>query len=298
MKGEINMKEMEKILDTLKGVTGIQSEYILLFIVSIIALVIVKLIAKVISHIYKSGRHSGRDVFKFNQRLNLLANIILIFIIFIIWEDYLDNVVTIISFISAGATIALREVILNLFAGIYIKVAKPFVVEDRIEVGDIKGDVVLITAISFKVLELGDRVNGEQSNGIIVNIPNSQVFSSSLKNYTTAFKYIWSEMKVNVDLEADVNLHKKKLYEIVNNNAVIKSIPKKMDKAIDAASGDYRIYYNNLKPIIYTEYVDNHIEFTVRFLVHPKKERNVLDELWISIIKSAQKGEIKLYKKA
>ncbi len=292
------MKEMEKILDTLKGVTGIQSEYILLFIVSIIALVIVKLIAKVISHIYKSGRHSGRDVFKFNQRLNLLANIILIFIIFIIWEDYLDNVVTIISFISAGATIALREVILNLFAGIYIKVAKPFVVEDRIEVGDIKGDVVLITAISFKVLELGDRVNGEQSNGIIVNIPNSQVFSSSLKNYTTAFKYIWSEMKVNVDLEADVNLHKKKLYEIVNNNAVIKSIPKKMDKAIDAASGDYRIYYNNLKPIIYTEYVDNHIEFTVRFLVHPKKERNVLDELWISIIKSAQKGEIKLYKKA
>lgn len=292
------MKEMEKILDTLKGVTGIQSEYILLFIISIIALVIVKLIAKVISHIYKSGRHSGRDVFKFNQRLNLLANIILIFIIFIIWEDYLDNVVTIISFISAGATIALREVILNLFAGIYIKAAKPFVVEDRIEVGDIKGDVVLITAMSFKVLELGDRVNGEQSNGIIVNIPNSQVFSNSLKNYTTAFKYIWSEMKVNVDLEADINAHKKKLYEIVNNNAVIKSIPKKMDKAIDAASGDYRIYYNNLKPIIYTEYVDNHIEFTVRFLVHPKKERNVLDELWISIIKSAQKGEIKLYKKA
>ena len=292
------MKEMEKILDTLKGVTGIQSEYILLFIVSIIALVIVKLIAKVISHIYKSGRHSGRDVFKFNQRLNLLANIILIFIIFIIWEDYLDNVVTIISFISAGATIALREVILNLFAGIYIKVAKPFVVEDRIEVGDIKGDVVLITAMSFKVLELGDRVNGEQSNGIIVNIPNSQVFSNSLKNYTTAFKYIWTEMKVNVDLEADINAHKKKLYEIVNNNAVIKSIPKKMDKAIDAASGDYRIYYNNLKQIIYTEYIDNHNEFTVRFLVHPKKKRNHLHELFTSIIKNAQKGEIKLYKKA
>ena len=292
------MKEMEKILETLKGVTGIQSEYILLFIISIIALVIVKLIAKVISHIYKSSRHSGRDVFKFNQRLNLLANIIIIFIVFIIWEDYLDNVVTIISFISAGATIALREVILNLFAGIYIKVAKPFVVEDRIEVGEIKGDVVLISAMSFKILELGDRVNGEQSNGIIVNIPNSQVFSTSLKNYTTAFKYIWSEMKVNVDLEADINTYKKKLYEIVNNNNVIKSIPKKMDKAIDAASGDYRIYYNNLKPIIYTEYVDNHIEFTVRFLVHPKKERNVLDELWISIIKSAQKGEIKLYKKA
>ena len=37
--------------------------------------------------------------------------------------------------------------------------------------------------------------------------------------------------------------------------------------------------------------MDNHIEFTVRFLVHPKK-RNVLDDLWISIIKSAQKKRL------
>ena len=289
------MNDMDKILNTLKEVTGIQSKYVLLLIVSIMAVMIVKFINKIINRFYKSGNHSGRDVFKFSQRCNLVANIILIFVI---WEGHLDNVVTIISFISAGATIALREVILNLFAGIYIKCAKPFVVEDRIEVGSVKGDVVLITAMSFKVLELGDRVNGEQSNGIIVNIPNSQIFSNSLKNYTTAFKYIWTEMKVNVDVDADINMHKKKLYEIVNHNAVIKSIPKKMDKAIDAASSSYRIYYNNLKPIIYTEYVDNHIEFTVRFLVHPKKERNVLDDLWISIIKSAQKGEIKLYKKS
>lgn len=294
------MQEMDKILNTLKEVTGIHSEYVLLLIVSIMAVIIVKFINKIINRFYKSGNHSERDVFKFSQRCNLVANIVLIFVIFVIWEGHLDNVVTIISFISVGATIALREVILNLFAGIYIKCAKPFVVEDRIEVGAVKGDVVLITAMSFRVLELGDRVNGEQSNGIIVNIPNSQIFSNSLKNYTTAFKYIWTEMKVNVDVDADadINMHKKKLYEIVNNNAVIKSIPKKMDKAIDAASSSYRIYYNNLKPIIYTEYVDNHIEFTVRFLVHPKKERNVLDDLWISIIKSAQKGEIKLYKKS
>ena len=292
------MNDMDKILDTLKGVTGIQSEYVLLVIVSIMAVIIIKFINKIINKLYTTGKHSGRDVFKFSQRCNLVANIILIFVIFVIWEGHLDNIVTIISFISAGATIALREVILNLIAGIYIKAAKPFVVEDRIEVGNIKGDVVLITAMSFKVLELGDRVNGEQSNGIIVNIPNSQIFANSLKNYTTAFKYIWTEMKVNVDMDADINIHKKKLYSIVNNNAVIKSIPKKMDKAIDAASSNYRIYYNNLKPIIYTEYIDNHIEFTIRFLVHPKKERNVLDELWIAIIKEAQKGEIKLYRKA
>ena len=64
--------------------------------------------------------------------------------------------------------------------------------------------------MSFKVLELGDRLNGEQSSGIIVNIPNSKIFSEALKNYTTAFKYIWSEMIVNIDFEADIDKNKKK----------------------------------------------------------------------------------------
>lgn len=292
------MNEMEKIIDALKGVTGIQSEYIILIIISIIALMVIKFINKIINRVYKSGEHSGRDVFKFSQRSNLIANIALIFVIFVIWEGHLDNIVTIISFISAGATIALKELILNICGGIYIKCAKPFVVEDRIEIGNVKGDVVLITAMSFKVLEVGDRVNGEQSSGIIINVPSSQIFSNSLKNYTTAFKYIWTEMKVDIDFDADIAKNKKKLYEIVNSNQTIKSIPKKMDKAILDASGNYRIYYNNLKPIIYTEYIDNHIEFTIRFLVHPKKERNVIDALWLNIIKNAQNGEIDLYKKA
>lgn len=286
---------MNDVINKLKGVSGINNEYLLLILLSIIVIVGVKIVNRLINKLYGSGKHSGRKVFKFSQRCNIISNVLIVLIIFIIWEKHLSNVVTIVSFISAGATIALREVILNLFAGIYIKFAKPFVVEDRIQCGDIKGDVVLISLMSFKVLELSDRLNGEQSSGIIVNIPNSKIFAEALKNYTTAFKYIWSEMVVKIKFDADINKNKKKLYEIVNKNEVIKAIPKKMDKAIDEASGTYRIYYNNLKPIIYTEYVDNHIEFTIRFLVHPKKERNVIDSLWLQIIKEAQNNNIDLY---
>lgn len=291
------MIELNIIVNMLREMTGINNKYIILVIISIMIFMVIKFINKIVNKLYKIKDHSSKEKFKFTQRCNLIANIIIIFTIFIIWENHLNNIVTIISFISAGATIALREVILNLVAGIYIKAAKPFVVEDRIEVGSTKGDVVLISSMSFKVLEVKERVNGEQSSGIIINVPNSAVFSNHLKNYTTAFKYIWSEMNVGINLEADINKSKKILYTIVNKNEIIKSIPKKMDKAIEEASSNYRIYYNNLKPIIYTEYVDNHIEFTIRFLVHPKKERMVIDSLWIEIIKEAQKDNIELYKK-
>lgn len=288
---------MNSIINDLKGATGINNEYIILVIISLIVVLGIKIFSKILSRLYSLSNHSSRNVFKFNQSINVISNIVMFFCIFLLWEGHLQNVVTIISFISAGATIALREVILNLIAGLYIKVSKPFTVEDRIEINDVKGDVVLISSMSFKVLSLGDRVNGEQSSGIIVNIPNSKIFAEPLKNYTAAFKYIWSEMIVSVDPDADIDAHKKKLYEIVNKNTVISSIPKKMDRAIDEASGSYRIYYNNLKPIIYTEYNEDHIELTIRFLVHPKKERNVINDLWINIIKEAQNGNIKLYVK-
>ena len=49
--------------------------------------------------------------------------------------------------------------------------------------------------------------------------------------------------------------------------------------------------------IIYTEFKDGHIEFTIRFLVHPKKERNVINDLWINIIKEYQKNNLDLYRK-
>ncbi len=288
---------MNSIINDLKGATGINNEYIILVIISLIVVLGIKIFSKIVSRLYSLSNHSSRNVFKFHQSINVISNIVMFFCIFLLWEGHLQNVVTIISFISAGATIALREVILNLIAGLYIKVSKPFTVEDRIEIKDVKGDVVLISSMSFKVLSLGDRVNGEQSSGIIVNIPNSKIFAEPLKNYTAAFKYIWSEMIVSVDPDADIDAHKKKLYEIVNKNTVISSIPKKMDRAIDEASGSYRIYYNNLKPIIYTEYNEDHIELTIRFLVHPKKERNVINDLWINIIKEYQNGNIKLYVK-
>lgn len=91
---------------------------------------------------------------------------------------------------------------------------------------------------------------------------------------------------------------KKEILKIVNENGIVSRIPKKMNKAIEDASLDYRIYYNHLEPIIYTKVVDDYVELDVRFLVHPKKERIVEDDIWNKILKKYKEGKINLYKKS
>ena len=271
------------------------SKYFIMMGRTLLILLFFKLVKLIIIFITSKWLKRSKTRFVFHQTLNIIINIICVIFLFLLWLPYLKNVLTIISFISAGITIAIRDIILNLFAGFYIKTRKPFKLEDRISIDGITGDVVLINNLSFKILEVGDRINGEQSSGLIINIPNSFVFSHSLKNYNTAFKYIWDEITIKLDINADLDKNKKEIMKIINSNEIVSEIPKKMEKEVRDATLDYRIYYNHLEPIIYTKVNDNHIELNLRFLTHPKKTRIIEDYLWTNILKKYKAKKINLF---
>lgn len=291
------MEEIIEICKYLSKLTHINKAYFLIVIELLVTYFIIKVIRFIIVKVYTKFVEDARKRYLYNQKVNLISNLIFAVIIFLILNLYMKNVITIISFVSAALTLALREMITNWFAGLYIKIKKPFKVEDRIEIDSKKGDVINISDLSFEMLEVGERVYGEQSTGIIVHLPNSIVFSKPIKNYNKAFKYIWNEILVEVPLDADIEKTKDVLYKIINKNEIVKRIPKKMSDQVDDVSLEYRIYYNKLKPIIYTKVVDSHVELYIRYLVHPKKNRNVENEVWLDILEAYKNKEIELYKK-
>ena len=217
-----------------------------------------------------------------------------IFLLFI-WNDYIQNLMTLISVTSAAMTIALREIILNFFCGIYIKVKKPFQVEDRIEVKEIRGDVMNISSLNFEVLEISTDEKHGQSTGVIVTFPNSIVFSEPVRNINKGFKYIWDELTVKVAMDCDLVKNKQELYKIVNSIEVIKNIPKKMKTQINDINTTNRVYFNKYDPTIYTKIVDDHIELTIRYLMHPKKGRFVESVIWNKVLESYKEGRIDLF---
>lgn len=285
------------ILDKVESTTPIKSEYIYLAVVSIIIVIIMKIIKTVIYKVSKKRKINSREKYMYNKQSEAVLNVMTVLLLAFLWVDYLRNFITFITFISTAITLSLKDLIFNFFSGIYIRTSKIFSLEDRIEINGLKGDVVNINKTGFDLLEIADRVNGEQSTGRIVHVPNSLVFTYPVKNYVRAFKYIWDEMKINVPLNADVYKTKKELYKIVNKNNVVRQIPNKMKNEVNDSSGEYRIYFNNLAPIIYVEIVEEHIELTMRFLVHPKKKRNIENSIWLDIIKANNEGLVELYKK-
>ena len=283
-------------LTNLKNFLEVNNTYIDLILTTLAILLVANIIKRILTRLLLIKKDNKTE-YQQKKLINFLITTFTILLLIVIWMPYIKNILTFISFISAAMTIALREFIYNLFSGIYIRVRKPFSVEDRIEIDETRGDVININMLNFEILEVSekDHYNG-QSTGIIVTIPNSMIFTKPLKNFNKIFKYIWNEMTIKIPLEENVSEAKRVIYKIVNNNEIVNKIPTKMQKQIDNLSPNYRIYYNKYEPIIYTKVDGEVIELTVRYLIHTKKVRYVESTIWEQILKANSNGEIKLYK--
>lgn len=288
------MKLFHDMCKYLSRVTTIEELYLYLLLSTTIVLLFFFCVKKFGTFIFRK-KLSGRKEFVFNQMFKVVVNVMQILVLLFIWDDYIRDLMTLISVVSAAMTIALRELILNFFCGLYIQMKKPFKVEDRIEIDGIKGDVMNISSLDFEVLEISTKDERGQSTGIVVTFPNSVVFSKPIKNITKGFKYIWDEITVNVKLDCDLSSNKQTLYKIVNELEVVKNIPRKMKEQINSINTENRIYFNQYNPIIYTKLVDNHVELTIRYLMHPKKSRFVESVIWNKIYLAYKDGSLDLF---
>lgn len=288
------MEFFDRFCKYLSDLTTINQTYISLILSTTIIVVLFTFFKKIGKRTIRK-KIEGRKEYLINQAIQIILNVAEVIFLLFIWGDYIQNLMTLISVTSAAMTIALRELILNFFCGIYIKMKKPFQVEDRIEVKDIRGDVMNISSLNFEILEISSKDEHGQSTGVIVTFPNSIVFSEPVRNLNKGFKYIWDELTVKVPMDCDLVKNKQELYKIVNNIEVIKNIPKKMKAQINDINTTNRVYFNKYDPTIYTKIVDDHIELTIRYLMHPKKGRFVESVIWNKVLESYKEGRIDLF---
>ena len=273
---------------------NIDEEYVMLFVFTILTILIKKLVMFILKKLFIQVNNSNKTQYKLIQFFNILATICELLIIYLLWDSYIKGIITLITFISTAIALSLKDIIFNLFSGIYIKVNKPFILEDRIEINGYKGDVINIGTYSFELLEISDEY-GNQSTGVVLELPNSIIFSHPIKNYIKGFSYIWDEIDISLELDSNLEECKNILYKIVSSTTLLKGAPNKMKKELKK-NINYRMYFNKFDPVIYTEVVGNKILLNIRYLVDPKKSRIVKSHIWNEVLNEYKAGNITLKK--
>lgn len=229
-------------------------------------------------------RQTDDDSIRYKWRKNLTYFLSFLGFLLIgrIWFQGMASVATFLGLLSAGLAIALRDPVTDMAGWLFLIWRKPFVVGDRIEIGDRKGDVIDIRFFKFTVLEIGNWTKSDQSTGRVIHIPNHYVLSNSIANYTSDFNFIWNEIEIVVTFESNWKKAKELLTEIVNSHS--EDYVADAEQQIRRAKKSYLIQYKNLTPIVYTEVVEVGVKLTIRHLSHARRRRGLNQLIWEDIL--------------
>lgn len=220
--------------------------------------------------------------YKTKRAINGVTFLIVILMIAIIWLDTSSSLMTFLGLFTAGVALALKDILLNIAGWMYIIIRQPFFVGDRIEISGIKGDVIDQNIFKFRVIEIGNWVQAEQSTGRIIHIPNYRIFTDPLANYSLGFEYIWDEISVLIPFEYSWRKGKKICEEVVHQ--MTDDLSDEVRKQIKEASKKYMIFYKSLTPIVYTDVTESGVRLTMRFICHPKQRRILNEKIWEELL--------------
>jgi small-conductance mechanosensitive channel len=111
--------------------------------------------------------------------------------------------------VGVGVGFGLQNITNNFISGIIILFERPIKIGDRIEVGDVNGDVVHIAARSTTV-----RTN----DNIAIIIPNSSFISSNVINWSHGDSKVRFRVPVQVAYDSDIRLVEELLQEVARDN--------------------------------------------------------------------------------
>lgn len=220
--------------------------------------------------------------FKWRKNLGYATTAIGVLLVAQIWFAGIESLATFLGLLSAGLAIALKDPVSDLAGWLFIIWRKPFDVGDRIQIGEVRGDIIDIRPFKFTLLEIGNWVAADQSTGRVIHIPNHLIFIEKMFNYTSDFQFIWNELAVVVTFESDWKKAKKILLDIVRLRT--KDMIEEAQVQIDQASKSYLIEYRYLTPIVYTDVQDSGIRLTIRHLTHPRRRRGTSEGIWEDIL--------------
>lgn len=223
--------------------------------------------------------------YRWQKTVGTVAGVLMIFILLRIWfPGGFRELATFFGLLSAGLAIALQGPILNAATWLFLLWRRPFVVGDRIQIGPHAGDVIDIRLFQFTLLEIGNWVDADQSTGRVIHVPNGQVFSLPLANYSRGFQYIWNEIPIVITFESNWRKAKQILLDIANRHDANSHSSEEAREHLKAAAQRYLIYYSKLTPTVYTSLGEYGVVLTVRYLTHPRRRRGSAERIWEDVL--------------
>lgn len=199
----------------------------------------------------------------------------------IYWRPFGGQVGTVIGLAAAGVAFAMQEVIGALAGFVNIQTGRIFRVGDRIQMGGVHGDVIDITPLRTRLMEIGSAeddstwVRGRQHTGRVVSVSNKATFTEPVYNYSSLFDFIWEELTIPIPYSEDWRAAEVILFEEAERTSRIKGA----EEGMGQMRRRFPVPEAELEPRVFARTTDNWMELAARFVVPTRTARSLKDEM-------------------
>jgi small-conductance mechanosensitive channel len=222
------------------------------------------------------ARYKVRKFIVFSGYLSILLFLAILF------EDRLGRLSFALGVVGAGVAVALQDVLASIAGAFSIGFSKLYAVGDRIQIGDIRGDVIDIGLLRTTLMETGNWVGRDLYNGRIVRIPNSIVLKGSVFNYSQGFQFVWDEIKVVFTTTSDCQFAREMLLRVAKE--AIGEYLVAAESSWKAMSDIYESANPSLEPTVALVVDAGNLEFAVSYTVDYRKPTAMKDQLFTKIV--------------
>lgn len=188
-----------------------------------------------------------------------------------IWAHLIWHPSTFLGLIGAGLAVALRDPLMSIAARLAIFAGHIYSVGDRVEVNQMKGDVIDIGFFYTRLMEIGNWIGGDQYTGRVVQFSNSILFGAPVFNYTQHFEYIWDEVMLPVTYRSNIKAASDILMDA--GSKYTQKFLERAEKQLEGMQRYFLVPRFELEPNVYIKVTSNWIELTMRYVVDPKQRR-------------------------
>lgn len=169
--------------------------------------------------------------------------------------------------IGVGIGFGLQNITNNFISGLIILVERPIKVGDRIEVDDVNGDVIKISARSTMVLT---------NDNISIILPNSRFIDNPVINWSHNDRNIRFNIPVGVSYKEDPKKIKRILMEVVRNNTGVLKYPE--------------------PDVLFDQYNDSSIDFNLRIWTseYINKPKVLKSQLYYAIFAKFREEQVEI----
>ena len=199
----------------------------------------------------------------------------------VVWQPFGGGIAAALGLAAAGLTFAMQEVIGALAGWFNITVGGIFRIGDRIQMGGVRGDVIDVTPLRTKLMEIGSAqddtawVRGRQHTGRMVAISNKATFTDPVYNFSSFFDFIWEELEVLIPHHEDRDAAATILEDEAKRLSDVDEALQEMRRL----RRHFPVPEAELLPRVFARIEDDGVALAARFIVPTRTARSVKDEL-------------------